>query len=93
MTAWAQTNKCFDQRIQESEAAVTAAGEQVLVYTVLRLSYSAQVERTEQELSCLDYHIKLIKQAIRIKSNPVKVGRTAPWLACTGCSWPRPGWR
>ena len=59
MMAWSQTNKAFEDRILETETAVKKNEE--------------NVEKTNAELSNLDYNIKMIKNAIKEKKNPLKV--------------------
>ena len=73
--AWAQTNRSFDERIAETEAARMEAKhnvEKTNMVTVLGL-LQYLIDQPLQELEDLDYNIKLLKHAIREKANPLKV--------------------
>lgn len=62
MAAWSNCNKSFNERIKESENA-------------RKLSLE-NLEKTNHEISEIDYHIKLLKQAIKDKTNPLKLAET-----------------
>ena len=76
MSAWNQTNKYKTTTIFNniSKCFFRAFEERILETELAKKEAEENVEKSNTEIDSLDHNIKLIKLAIREKSNPLKVG-------------------